>query len=223
MKLSNLDKVVPPALGNMAKKKQEKKNAIINSAFDLFVNKGISRTSIDDIVKGASLAKGTFYLYFKDKEGLLDEMVYMLCFEAVGEALRLLDEEHKKNAEMEIGDSVCYFTEKLLELLLENKEMMPIIHKNLSKGLYEFNSEDKELFNSSGENNIIRKVIKNFENKFLALGGTEKEARKRFYMIVEIANSVSYNAITEGKPYSFNEVKPILMKTIRSLAYPDFI
>lgn len=37
------------------------------AAFALFTQKGINDTSISDIAKKANMAKGTFYLYFKDK------------------------------------------------------------------------------------------------------------------------------------------------------------
>ena len=44
---------------------------IIASAAMLFRDKGVRAVSIDEIVKGAGIAKGTFYLYFKSKDDLL--------------------------------------------------------------------------------------------------------------------------------------------------------
>lgn len=48
-------------------KKQKKKDALFNTAFELFTTKGTNQTTISDIVNKAGVAKGTFYLYFKDK------------------------------------------------------------------------------------------------------------------------------------------------------------
>ncbi|MBP7736129.1 MAG: MerR family transcriptional regulator [Spirochaetes bacterium] len=48
----------------------EKRNAIVAAAVDLFLNNGLGETSIDDIVNKASIGKGTFYKYFKDKDDL---------------------------------------------------------------------------------------------------------------------------------------------------------
>ena len=48
----------------------EKRNAIVSAAIDLFINKGLGETSIDDIVNKASIGKGTFYKYFNDKDDL---------------------------------------------------------------------------------------------------------------------------------------------------------
>ena len=56
-------------------KKEEKKNALLNTAFKLFLDKGINNTSIDDITKKSGIAKGTFYLYFKDKYEVQDELI----------------------------------------------------------------------------------------------------------------------------------------------------
>ena len=51
-------------MDKMLQKKNEKYQKLIAAAFDLFENNGISAVSIDDIVKKAGVAKGTFYLYF---------------------------------------------------------------------------------------------------------------------------------------------------------------
>ncbi|MEG1972113.1 MAG: TetR/AcrR family transcriptional regulator [Oscillospiraceae bacterium] len=211
MKLVNFDIPLPLVTGTMAEKKQQRKKAIINSAYKLFVEKGVGKTSIDDIVKGAKMAKGTFYLYFKDKEELLDDMIYLLCSDAVASASNLLDLEQAKNQNMEIGDSVVFFSKKLFDILFENREMMPIIHKNLSKGLFVFNSPD----------NSIKAIIKRFEVQFVQLGGSCEEAMKRLYMIVEIVNSVFYNAVMDEKPYKFEEIEPLLLTLIRNMAYPE--
>lgn len=45
--------------------------ALMDAAERLFIAKGITPTSIDDIAAGAQVAKGTFYLYFSSKEALL--------------------------------------------------------------------------------------------------------------------------------------------------------
>ena len=47
--------------------KNEKESRLLETAFKLFTEKGIKSTSIQEIVDNASVAKGTFYLYFKDK------------------------------------------------------------------------------------------------------------------------------------------------------------
>lgn len=59
-----------------------KKDAIVQSAIQLFQTNGIERTKISDIVKEAQIAQGTFYLYFPSKLALMpaiaEEMVKIL-------------------------------------------------------------------------------------------------------------------------------------------------
>ena len=54
-------------MGKVDENKHQKMDALFQSAYDLFLNQGIEKTSISDIAKKAGVAKGTFYLYFADK------------------------------------------------------------------------------------------------------------------------------------------------------------
>ena len=53
----------------------EIKERIMQSAMENFSKKGFDRTRMEDIAGAAGIAKGTLYLYFKDKEGLF----YAIC------------------------------------------------------------------------------------------------------------------------------------------------
>jgi AcrR family transcriptional regulator len=48
-----------------------RREELLDAAQQLFLDKGIGATSIDDIASAADVAKGTFYLYFPSKETLL--------------------------------------------------------------------------------------------------------------------------------------------------------
>ncbi len=47
------------------------RSKIINAAFDLFHERGIHATSVDDILKKSATGKSQFYHYFGSKEGLV--------------------------------------------------------------------------------------------------------------------------------------------------------
>ena len=53
---------------------------IRDAAIELFYKNGIENTSISSIAKAAGVAKGTIYLYFKDREALIND-VTRFCFE----------------------------------------------------------------------------------------------------------------------------------------------
>ena len=49
-------------MGKLDTNKKVKEDSLLNTAFSLFTTKGVSKTSISDIVNNAGVAKGTFYL-----------------------------------------------------------------------------------------------------------------------------------------------------------------
>lgn len=59
----------------------EKSNAIVSAAIDLFIDKGLGETSIDDIVNKANIGKGTFYKHFKDKDDLFFQCADSVFYE----------------------------------------------------------------------------------------------------------------------------------------------
>lgn len=50
----------------------EKKKKMLDAAGELFSKKGYHNTSMKDVAEAAGIAVGTIYLYFRDKEDLLD-------------------------------------------------------------------------------------------------------------------------------------------------------
>ncbi|MCM8785187.1 MAG: TetR/AcrR family transcriptional regulator [Candidatus Omnitrophica bacterium] len=54
---------------------ENKKNLIIKVAERLISKKGYSKTTVDEITKKAGIGKGTFYLYFKDKNDLFFSII----------------------------------------------------------------------------------------------------------------------------------------------------
>ena len=53
------------------REKEQRRNDIIDAAESIFFSKGIENATMDEIAEEAELSKGTLYLYFKSKEGLL--------------------------------------------------------------------------------------------------------------------------------------------------------
>ena len=44
--------------------KKEKKERILKTAFDLFLSKGIDKTTVKNITEEAGMGQGKFFLYF---------------------------------------------------------------------------------------------------------------------------------------------------------------
>ncbi|MGF6905835.1 TetR/AcrR family transcriptional regulator [Fusobacterium sp. PH5-44] len=52
-----------------------RKNEVLDIAESLFYTKGYSKTTINDILNEAGIAKGTLYYYFKSKEEIMDAII----------------------------------------------------------------------------------------------------------------------------------------------------
>ncbi|MBW4890153.1 TetR/AcrR family transcriptional regulator [Mucilaginibacter sp. HMF5004] len=72
-----------------AKEKEQLKTLILNSARKLFVQNGVEQTTIRSIAKNIDYSVGTVYLYFKDKNAILNEL-HSLGFAQLGEQFKVL-------------------------------------------------------------------------------------------------------------------------------------
>lgn len=52
-----------------------RKDELLDIAYKMFIAKGYDNTSVDEIIKEAGIAKGTFYYYFTTKEEMLDLVI----------------------------------------------------------------------------------------------------------------------------------------------------
>jgi AcrR family transcriptional regulator len=70
-----------------------RRDAILSAALEEFSARGFESTRLDDVAKRAGVAKGTIYLYFRDKESLFQELIRAMLTPIVGtiEALGAAD------------------------------------------------------------------------------------------------------------------------------------
>jgi TetR/AcrR family transcriptional regulator len=70
-----------------------KRMDILHAAFDVISEKGLYKTTVEDVARRAQVAKGTVYLYFKSKEDLFVEMVIDRLHHAKEEVLEAMSHE----------------------------------------------------------------------------------------------------------------------------------
>jgi AcrR family transcriptional regulator len=81
-----------PATNSRAARGAARRETILAAALDEFSARGFEATRLDDVAKRAGIAKGTIYLYFRDKETLFQELVRAMLapliagIEAIGAA-----------------------------------------------------------------------------------------------------------------------------------------
>ena len=63
-----------PMARNTKEKAQETRERILDAAEDVFLNKGVSATSLNDVALAAGVTRGAIYWHFKNKVDLFDAM-----------------------------------------------------------------------------------------------------------------------------------------------------
>src|SRR6478752_1689526 len=67
-----------------AGRRNERRATILSAALDEFAARGFEATRLDDVARRAGVAKGTIYLYFRDKQSLFQELVRTMLSPLVG-------------------------------------------------------------------------------------------------------------------------------------------
>lgn len=194
-------------MGKVEENKQQKLNALFTSAYDLFLAQGIAKTSILDIVQKAGVAKGTFYLYFKDKYDIRDRLIART-------AGRLFLAAHKELEQADVPsfeDKIIFIVDYVIGKLENNKPLLRFISKNLSWGVFRQaiakNEEDEELSSID----YFRMLIQ--DNPSVQVRSPEV----MLFLIAELASASCYSTILENEPVSFEELKPELYDAIRAI------
>ena len=115
-------------MGKLETNKKVKKNALLQNAFELFTDKGFAKTTISDIVSRAGLAKGTFYLYFKDKYDLRDKLIVYKAGQLFCDAYKALVNQPMNGFEQEL----LFVADYIIERLKKDHSLLQFLAKNLS-------------------------------------------------------------------------------------------
>lgn len=199
-------------MGKVEINKKQKKDALLNAAFDIFTNIGINKTSISDIVEKAGVAKGTFYLYFADKYDLRNKLIAHKANKIFEKAENALKDSDAKDFE----DRMIFFIDNILDQLTENKSLLNFISKNLSWGIF----KNAIRQNADKKNGGFDEESESFD----VLGRLEMDEELEFknqdvlvYMIVELVSSTCYSAILYSEPVTIEELKPYIFETVREM------
>ena len=71
-------------MGRREEKKAAKRAAIAAAGWRHFILSGYDRCSVEAIIAEAGIARGTFYLYFPDKNALFEELLRQLYLPVIG-------------------------------------------------------------------------------------------------------------------------------------------
>ncbi|WP_167955765.1 TetR/AcrR family transcriptional regulator [Anaerosporobacter faecicola] len=193
-------------MGKLDEKKKQKKDTLFTTAFDLFTSQGFNKTSISDIVQKAGVAKGTFYLYFKDKYDVKNKLIAYKASTLFSKAVRDLDE----TTLTDFSDIIIFLVDHIINQLITNPSLLRFIAKDLSWGIF------KSALLSNDEH-----IETDFYDRYLTLAKecniTISNPEILLFMIIELVGSSCYNCILYNTPLTIKEYKPYLFQSIRSM------
>ena len=129
-------------MGKLENNKQQKRTSLLDTAFKLFTTQGVSKTSIAEISQKAGIAKGTFYLYFKDKYDIRNKLVSheaSKLFKNAVSALELHIKEQQINDHsftITFTEEIIFIADHIINVLNTNQTLLTFISKNLSWGIF---------------------------------------------------------------------------------------
>lgn len=186
-------------MGKVDDNKKQKKDTLLQSAFDLFIGKGFAKTTVSDIAKEAGLAKGTFYLYFKDKYDLRDKLIAFKAGQLFDEAHRELDKADVQDFDSEI----LFVTDYIVGCFQKQQSLLRFLAKNLSWGVFQ------ETLNTTGTlvtEKFYDHYIESLERYHVSCPSPDL----MLFTMIELIGSTSYNCILHNQPVSMDAYRPYL-------------
>lgn len=209
LKFINKDRHSESSVQEKKSEKNSKEQRLLDEGFKLFTEKGIKSTSIQDIVDRANVAKGTFYLYFKDKYELRDILIMQKSQKLFNDALKKLEKKKVQN----FVDQIIFIIDYVIDELTKNPILLQFIAKDLGWGVFNkviLNLYSKYEEQDNGVYDLFLKGVKenniNIENPEVTL-----------FMIVELVSSTCFTCILYKEPLPINEYKLILYDEIRKM------
>ena len=182
-------------MGKVDINKKHKESSLLKTAFEFFTTKGFSKTSITDIVEKAGVAKGTFYLYFKDKYDIRNKLVSHKSSQLFKNAINDLGD---KLNELPFEERIIRLIDNIINQLNNNQSRLTFISKNLSWGIFKnaittpISDDDVDFAE------IYQKMLEDAPNGL-------RDPEIMLFMIIELVSSTCYSAILYKEPCTIAE------------------
>jgi AcrR family transcriptional regulator len=181
-------------------KREQKRMSIMKAALKVFSKKGYSPAALDEVAREAQIAKGTLYLYFKDKQDLFSSTILHVIDNLANRMIEDLDESMKP---LEVLRTVAHIE---LNYFASNTEFFGLIHTAMSGNLLgdhknlitKINERRQELVSflmdvieRAKEDELIRKDIDTEEIVYSYLGMIESAMDQMGFVKCEPSLDVS--------------------------------
>ena len=191
-------------MGKVDVNKQLKESSLLKTAFEYFTTKGFSKTSISDIVGKAGVAKGTFYLYFKDKYDIRNRLIAHKSSQLFKNAIARLE----NSPELSYEDRLLAIIDNIVNQLSDDRSLLTFISKNLSWGIFKSALTSSKLSNDVDFAEVYQQIVSDAPYEL-------KDPEIMLFMIIELVSSTCYSAILYSDPCDMDKLKPYLYDTVK--------
>lgn len=193
-------------MGVIERKKQEKRQALLDAAYQLFLEQDSARVSVSDITVRANVAKGTFYLYFKDKEEITKVLLGRISYRVLADACRHVE---SLGETLPLAGKVVALADYIIEYFKRETMVLRLIQHNFSwPTLQDLEAEGEQA-------PLVRQLLAAIQASPELAGRSQTEVFQRVSILVSMCASVCYTCIIEGKPDTIDNMKPVLYDIIR--------
>lgn len=185
-----------------ARLKEERRQAIIDAATELFIQNGYNETSVSEIVQKLGIAQGTFYLYFPSK--------YHVRLAILERSMDAIVEASFTN--IEAGwDPVKKLEQSIVrafQVIYTNRDIIRAVHEDLPMLQY----EGETRYKNRRLVDPLSKILK--EGKEAGVFSFDS-AEVTAYLIISLIEKAAFNAVFFNEPAGTPEMIPAVLDFVK--------
>ena len=186
--------------------KKEKEIRIKEVALSLFIEKGFEKTSIRDIMRKTDYGLGTFYLYFKNKEDLVEDIVLDRMTDLIAKAEAQCQGDR-------LFDRYISFLDYIINYLVVNPAELDLIISRVNWALY-VKVENNDRFK------VTESTLKFILNKYESMLPDEYSEDEQLFVLsltMNIVLSTCKSALMENAVLDIDEMKAVLYEMVERI------
>ena len=186
------------------KKKAEKRKRLLDAAYSCFIQEGVSGASIARICDKAKIAKGTFYLYFKDKEDICKALNLRLSYGLLEDAYQWM-EKHRADT---FTENCILMAERIISRFESDGDLLTLLRRDFT-----WPASRNDILKSTDDLMISLRTSINLHAEHTHQ--TLDHLVDQLFALTGMIATASYSSIIDQYPCPMNEFKPVLYDIIR--------
>lgn len=169
--------------------KAERREQILHAARDVFAKVGYARATVDDIVREARVARGTFYLYFDDKREALEELIQGFGIQISAAIVRIVTDDPKNPVSGQVLENI----KGIIGVCLQEHSMTKILFTDAVGVDPEFQRKLSTFYDAVLQ--LLTESLRDGQALGIVADG---EPRVLSYMTIGALKELLYQAVTLG-------------------------